>query len=275
MGGWLLLILSLIVALPATSAAEIYRWTDSNGQLHFAQSLNQVPANYRKQAKEKAAKPLGSLQTYDSTASGAASLGSSRSVFKIPFRRENSLMRVTVLINGHLDVPFYIDTGASGVSLPSVYAHRLGIQIDRDTPRVQVRTANGILSTPLVRLDSVKLGGAQVDGLMATVNPTMSIGLLGGAFFNNFNYDVDPSLGVITLKRNYAVQTGLGEEHWRRRFSNIQQPLDQLKRYLEDREITRKGRREELRQRQASLESKLRELVIEANRDNVPANWRR
>ena len=237
MGGWLLLILSLIAAWPGISAAEIYRWTDSNGQLHFAQSLNQVPANYRKQAQEKAAKPLGSLQTYHSTAS-AVSIGSSRGVFKIPFRSENSLMRVNVLINGHLDVPFYIDTGASGVSLPSAYANRLGIHVGPDTHRVHVRTANGVMAVPLVRLDSVKLGGARVDGLMATVNPTMSIGLLGGSFFNNFNYEVDPAAGVITLKRNHAVQAGLGETHWRRRFSDVQEPLDQLKRYLEDREIS-------------------------------------
>ncbi len=273
MGTWLLLIILLIASFPEISAAEIYRWTDANGRLHFAQSLDQVPGDYRKQAQQQAAKPLGNLQTFDSSSSATAA-GSSR-VFQIPFRRENSLMRVNVVINGHLDVPFYIDTGASGVSLPAEYAKRLGIQIGPDTPRVQVQTANGVIATPLVQLDSVKLGGARVDGLMATVNPTTSIGLLGGAFFNNFTYGVDPSSSVITLERNHAVQTGLGEEHWRRRFSDIQQPLDQLKRYLEDHAISRKGRREELMQRQASLESKLKELVLEANRVNVPANWRR
>jgi clan AA aspartic protease (TIGR02281 family) len=274
MGGWLLLIASLIATFPQISAAEIFRWTDANGRLHFAQSLNQVPDQYRTQAQQQQRdKTLGSLQTFDSSAIAVAT-GSSR-IFKIPFRRENSLMRVDVVINGHLDVPFYVDTGASGISLPAAYAERLGIAIGPNTARVQVRTANGIISTPLVQLESVKLGGARVDGLMATVNPTTSIGLLGGAFFNNFSYGVDPSTSVITLTRDHAVQTGLGEEHWRRRFSAIQQPLDQLKQYLENREITRKGRREELRQRQASLESKLKELVLEANRVNVPANWRR
>ncbi len=273
MSRWLPLIISLIAAFSGISAAEIYRWTDSDGQLHFAQSLNQVPADFRKQAQQQARRPLGNLQTYDSGATTAAP-GLSR-VFKIPFRREHSLMRVHAVINGHLDVPFYIDTGASGVSLPSGYAQRLGIQIGPDTRRVQIRTANGVMAAPLVRLDSVKLGGAEVGGLMATVNPTMSIGLLGGTFFNNFNYGVDPSSNVITLTRNHAVQVGLGEDYWRRRFSEIREPLDQLKRYLEDREITRKGRREELRERQTSLEEKMRALVLEANRDNVPASWRR
>lgn len=273
MGGWLLVIISLIATFPGISAAEIYRWTDASGRLHFAQSLNRVPGPYRRQAQQQASRPLGNLQTFDSSSSAIAA-GSSR-IFKIPFRRENNLMRVDVMINGHLDVPFYVDTGASGISLPSAYAERLGIQIGPDTPRVQVRTANGVIATPLVRLDSVKLGGARVEGLMATVNPTTSIGLLGGAFFNNFTYSIDPSSSVITLTRNYAVHTGLGEEHWRRRFSDIQQPLDQLKRYLENREISRKSRREELKRRQASLESKLNELVLEANRVDVPANWRR
>jgi len=273
MSRWLPLIIWLFASLAGTSSAEIYRWTDSNGRMHFTQSLNQVPPPYRKQARTNAGKSTGNLQTYDSGAATAVP-GTSRE-FKIPFRRENSLMRVSAVVNGHLDVPFYVDTGASGISIPAAYAERLGIRIGPDTRRVQIRTANGIIAVPFVQLDSVKLGGAEVEGLMATINPTMNIGLLGGTFFNHFTYGVDPSSSVISLTRNHAVQAGLGEEHWRRRFSEIREPLDQLKHYLETREITRKERREELEERRADLEAKLQALMLEANRVNVPASWRR
>ena len=269
------------LAAPAASA-EIYRWTDSQGRLHFSQDIEKVPKAERARARREAKRQRvhDPLQVYQSGASSggsapAARAGGSQRTMRIPFERHGTLMRVEVLLNGRVRAPFFIDTGASGVSLPSVYAKRLGIQIGPDTPRVHVQTANGIIATPLVRLDSVKLGGAQVDGLMATVNPTTNIGLLGGTFFNNFNYGVDPSSNVITLTRNHAVQTGLGEDHWRRRFNDIRGPLEQLKRYLVRSEISRKGRREELRQRQASLEAKLEALVLEANRVDVPAGWRR
>ena len=168
-----------------------------------------------------------------------------------------------------------VDTGASGVSIPANYARRLGIQVDRDTPRVQVRTANGVIAVPLVRLDSVKVGGAQVDGLMATVNPTMETGLLGGSFFNHFNYQVDPAARVISLERNHAVVSGLGEDHWRRRFREIRGPLTELEHYLDTEEISRPARRRELERKRDELRARLATLVVAANRDDIPHAWRR
>ena len=184
-------------------------------------------------------------------------------------------MRVQATVNGHQDIPFYIDTGASGVSIPANYARRLGIEVDRDTPRVQVSTANGVIAVPLVRLDSVKVGGAQVDGLMATVNPTMETGLLGGSFFNHFNYQVDPAARVISLERNHAVVSGLGEDHWRRRFREIRGPLTELEHYLDTEEISRPARRRELERKRDELRARLATLVVAANRDDIPHAWRR
>ena len=34
-------------------------------------------------------------------------------------------------------------------------------------------TANGVVARPLIRLDAVELSGARVEGLEATVNPSM------------------------------------------------------------------------------------------------------
>ena len=78
-------------------------------------------------------------------------------------------MRVTAIVNGHLEVPFFIDTGASGVSLPASTASRLGISLGPNTQRITMQTANGKVDLPLVRLDSVELTGARVEGLMATL----------------------------------------------------------------------------------------------------------
>ena len=71
------------------------------------------------------------------------------------------------------------------------------------------------------------------------------------------------------------ITSGLGEVHWRRRFSEIRAPLAELEEYLEGREISRQKRRAELEQRRAELKTKLRELEIEANHDDVPASWRK
>lgn len=274
MGGWRAGCLILGAVLAGAASADVYRWTDENGRLHFAQSLQQVPARYRDQASDASAdRPGGSFQTYSADAAHRATRRP-RS-FRVPFQRDGSLMRVSALVNGHTDVPFLVDTGASGVSLPTAVAERLGIEIAPDAPRTTVRTANGLIRVPLVRIDSVVLAGARVEGLMATVNPTMDIGLLGGAFFNHFSYEVDPAQSIITLTPNHAVVAGLGEEHWRRRFEQIRLPLTELESYLEDREGLRAGRREELERKRAELQARLEALELEANRADIPAAWRR
>jgi clan AA aspartic protease (TIGR02281 family) len=273
---------ALLVALGAGFAtAEIYRWTDAEGRLHFSQTLDAVPASQRAQAEANArgssqasSEKRGSFQRYSGPSPDAGGPGSTRRV-RIRFERENSLMRVTATVNGHLDIPFYVDTGASGVSIPAGYASRLGIQVGPDTQRVSVRTANGVIQVPLVRLDSVRIGGAKVEGLMATLNPTMPIGLLGGAFFNRFNYEVDPAANVITLVPNHGVTSGIGEEHWRVRFRSLREPLAELERYLEGRESLRPMRRAKLERKRVELQEGIRALEIEADRDDVPLTWRR
>jgi clan AA aspartic protease (TIGR02281 family) len=185
-------------------------------------------------------------------------------------------MRVDARVNGTVNVPFYIDTGASGVSLPARFATQLGITVGPNTEWITVRTANGSIRVPLVRLDSVVLGNARVDGLMATLNPTTDIGLLGGAFFNNYKYQVDPSTSVMTLKPNHSAPPRSSEGYWRDRFGSLQSGLDELDAYLEKYgEGLHANRREELEQKREAFRAALEDLQLEANLDNVPRAWRR
>jgi len=270
---WAILLLAYPL-LAGDASAEIYRWVDAAGNLHFAQTIQQVPPEYRKQAlSENAAKSDGIFQTY--TNDGNPGESRATGIYRVPFAAEGSLMRVTAIVNGHVEVPFYVDTGASGVSLPASFASRLGIVIGPNTQRIAMQTANGMIELPLVRLDSVELAGASVEGLMATLNPTMSIGLLGGEFFNQFKYGVDTAANVITLERNHAAPApNTNEDHWRRRFQELRGSLEQLDAYLRNREGLDSARREELEQKRAELEARLAALEREANRDSVPRAWR-
>ena len=63
---------SLLIA--SAAAAEIYRWTDEGGTVHFTQDLSQVPPRYRDSAAEPAPADTGSrLQTYDAPSAPPAS----------------------------------------------------------------------------------------------------------------------------------------------------------------------------------------------------------
>ncbi len=264
-----------LVLQTSDASSEILRWTDEAGKLHFAQNIQQVPPQYRKQAlSPSATKSVGSFQTYTRSIEYQGSGASGK--YRIPFVADGSLMRVTAIVNGHLEVPFIIDTGASGVSLPASTASRLGITIGPNTQRVTMQTANGAIELPIIRLASVDLAGARVEGLMATLNPTMSVGLLGGSFFNQFTYGVDPAAGVITLERHHAaIVSNLNESYWRERFVKVRGSLELLDSYLQNREGLDEARREELEQKRVELQARLDTLEREANRDSVPRTWRR
>lgn len=271
---WLWVVLFLLGPGLGSAAAEIYRWTDERGQLHFTQQLDRVPRAHRQAAREAAERPDAPIPYQSFARTEPAQRPGRRGVIEIPFERHGSLMKVYAELNDGLRVPFYIDTGASGVSLPRGVAERLGIDVDSSTPTVFVRTANGLVERPVVRLDAVEIGGARVEGLMAIVNPSMEVGLLGGDFFNNFIYSVDAARAVISLTANDGIRGGFDAEAWRARFSDVRAPLARLEVYLSERDVTRPERRSELEQKREELRNQLADLEIEARRAGVPMEWR-
>lgn len=279
----LLPVLSLIGALATgvTANADIYRWTDASGKLHFTERLDHVPPEHRVAAIKSAAMPATRpVQIFSSESATTAPRARRRrrtarnGEVNIPFVREGSLMRVDVRLNDVVTAPFLIDTGASGVTLPRWVAERLGLHIGPDAPHVRVLTANGVVSCALVQLDSVEIGGARVEGLEAHVNPTMEIGLLGGAFLNNFVYRVDAAASAIMLTPNEQIRGGLGQVEWRERFHGISDPLAKLVAHLETGVVRRKGEIARLLGRQKELEEELERLETQADRLGVPQKWR-
>lgn len=273
---------SALLLVSGGAGAEIYQWTDASGRLHFSQSIHEVPSEQREEARRGAAErsKRDPLQVYNRSSSSdaepmsrPASLAPGASM-RIPFERHGTLMRVEVLLNGRVRAPFFIDTGASGVSIPWPVAQQLGLQINEDTPRIQVSTANGVVSEPIVRLKTVQLGPARVSDLQAAVSGSMDVGLLGGAFFNNFVYQVDAAAGVITLKPNSLVRGGLNQAQWRERFDSIRVPLAQLESYLDEGGFTEESRVRELEAHREKLRASLEELEREANQAGVPRGWR-
>ena len=64
-------LVGVLALAAAPSAAEIYRWTDENGRVHFTQDLSKVPARHRAAAEDAAQKKPGPspIQVYKPPAS--------------------------------------------------------------------------------------------------------------------------------------------------------------------------------------------------------------
>lgn len=270
---------ALVLGIAGAAHGEVYRWTDGEGRLHFTGSLDQVPPDQREAARRGAEAPTAGperVHRYSGASSPPASRAprAARGEIEIRFARVGTLMRVDATVNDLVRVPFLVDTGASGVSIPSAYVEKLGFRIRPDTPHVQVTTANGVVARPLIPLRSVEVDGARVENLMAVVDPGLEFGLLGGSFFNNYVYRVDAARSVITLAPNQDIRGGLGEGEWREQFRKWTDPLQRLEDYLRDHPHLEAEERAALAARQQQLQQGLGELEHQADALGVPQIWR-
>jgi clan AA aspartic protease (TIGR02281 family) len=184
------------------------------------------------------------------------------------------MMVVDVTLNDRVTAPFLVDTGASDVSIPERVASRLGIRVGPNTPYRRYTTANGVIAKPVVTLDSVQAGEARLELVRASISSTMDVGLLGGAFFNNFTFQIDPAANVIAVVLNDRVRAGRSEAQWRQEFQRARTDLARLERYIDENHFTRASRVAGLEEKRAELEDRLQGLEEEADRADVPQAWR-
>jgi aspartyl protease family protein len=103
-------------------------------------------------------------------------------------------------INGR-EVQFLVDTGASVVILSESDAKRINLKYEQGQ-KVRVSTANGGAVGYQVKLNSVKVGGAQVYDVAGIVLPQpMPFVLLGNSFLTRFQ--MQRTNDQMTLDRRY------------------------------------------------------------------------
>ena len=272
--------------LPLRAAGDIYRWVDSEGRLHVAQHLDEVPPEYRAQATPKQSEPgRGSVQTFSAPAAPPASQapGAGQSaptrIYRIPVQRAGTGMLVEVRLNDRVTAPFLIDTGASDVLVPKQVADELGLGRDPNTRTMRYATANGHVDQPIVMLDAVDLGGARVENVPASVSAQMEVGLLGLSYFNHFTYNVDAAAGVVTLMPNNLVESGAirggrSEAQWRAEFQNVRMRIAAIDAHRETVPPNHSRELQRLDDEKAKLEKQLDLLETEADAARVPLVWR-
>ena len=92
----------------------------------------------------------------------------------------------TGAVNGE-PVTFLLDTGATGVALPSGVARRLGLSGGRP---VATQTANGVATSYAVRLGRVSIGAIELRDVAATIAPGLDTQevLLGMSFLKHIEF---------------------------------------------------------------------------------------
>ncbi len=108
-------------------------------------------------------------------------------------------------INGRGTAHLMFDTGASVVTLSDVAARRLGVKLTGQK-KAELRMADGsVVEAETVMLDSVQVGDARVENVLAAILPARYTddkdGLLGMTFLREFIIHYDASRGDLVLRQ--------------------------------------------------------------------------
>ena len=119
---------------------------------------------------------------------------------EVPLDGDGAAWRVRATLDGNVSGLFLLDTGASLCVLAPTVARRLRLA---PAGQVQLQTANGVVTAPLVQLRSIDVGGNRARDVMAVVHPAVPPpldGVIGLSFLDHFTYSVDPRRHVLRLR---------------------------------------------------------------------------
>ncbi len=190
----LIFLLVLSVVIPSHTA-DLYRWVDERGVVHFGDNEHNIPSEFREDATR--IRGLAPSKPSNNPAfTGRAS---------VPLKKKGLTAVVEATINSTTKANFIVDTGASYTVISKHVAKELKIDMNKKHPRIQLQTANGVIEAPLVTLDSIEISGLRVNDLAAVVHDfskdTNIAGLLGLNFLNHFRMDLDTEKGVLVLEK--------------------------------------------------------------------------
>jgi clan AA aspartic protease (TIGR02281 family) len=272
-----------LLALAFPLYAEMYKWVDEKGIVHFTDDVSKIPEQYYQDVEEqKAPKEISPPRKQEKQSPPLMPQPPEPEGFEINLLRRHELLLAEVLLNNRVRQYFIIDTGASFTLINWQTARDLGLNINDSTPSVPIFTASQLIFTPLVALKSIKVGNAEVENVDVLIHdlPSASAGLLGNSFLNKFRVVIDSVNGKMTLFSMKGIDSpdrpgGYGRDYWVGQFRFYHRNMAELKRLKTKYES--QGTSSELNRVNNAIryfENQLGELERRASSVGVPRNWR-
>jgi clan AA aspartic protease (TIGR02281 family) len=280
---FIILLIILLTVLVPSGYAEMYKWVDEKGTIHFTDDPSSIPEKYREDAEtRKPSKEISTPRPLEKPKPSLSPKVSEPEGIIVDLFRKHELLLAEVILNDRVRQYFILDTGASFTLINRPTAKELGITIDENTPFMPIFTASSLIFTPLVTLRSIRVGEAEVENVDVLIHdmPSETAGLLGNSFLNKFKVMIDSVNGKMTL---YSMQGtpspdrpgGYGRDFWVSQFRFYYRVLDELKKVKQRYEG--KGSSTELTRVSNAIryfENQLSEFERKASFAGVPRNWR-
>lgn len=295
-----------LAAAVSAPAGEVLKWTDEEGNTHYADSLTSVPPRYRgqveqklyrKQARSTVRQLSGEEERAYAAQPGRKGGGGALAKFEVPYRAYEGTARriiIPVTFNNSVTANMVLDTGAPGMLIRPRLAEKLGI-FKKDDGILLTRSGGLGGSVPAIYtiMDAVNIGGAEDRFIPTTIAPFFRgpyEGLIGMDFMAGYSIRIDTRRHVVVFEELPPVASmpgGHDATWWRinfHRFSNMRKQWKNYSSYW-DKRMSGTGfsgeggytrEMKEFAERQYAEANKLfGKLDSYASRNAVPMHWRK
>jgi aspartyl protease family protein len=124
-------------------------------------------------------------------------------VTSAPLKRAGGVWFAEVTLNDSRSAWFMVDTGATLCVLSPELADSLGIRAAPEARVVNLKTANGWTSGPLVWISSIRLGETEAKNVAAVILPSAELresGILGNTFLSRYVVTLDSEKWILNLR---------------------------------------------------------------------------
>ena len=196
-------IAALILTSPAV--AQMYRWVDEGGGVHYTQGLDSIPERHRKNAVRldyPAPAPAPSSPSPGVLAPpGGVVVKPADSDTVIEFTPGKPIYVVARLNNAE-NTRLILDTGADRTVIAPRALQAAGVGSRAAAASGRIQGATGTAEVQAFHIDSIQVGSARVDRLLVLshdINLPEGDGLLGRDFLEHFKVTIDNRAGTVTL----------------------------------------------------------------------------
>ena len=188
-----------IVVLAAPAAAQMFRWVDDTGSVHYSEGVDSIPERYRAGARRLV---LPSAPAPAPAAPGGPAAPGDGSETAIQFEPGKRIY-VDARINGSASARLILDTGADRTVIAPRALAAAGVSLrSAATASGQMRGATGTADVQAYDIASLQVGNARVGKMLVIshdVDVPDSDGLLGRDFLDQFKVTIDNGAGKVTL----------------------------------------------------------------------------
>jgi len=177
---------------PRGAGAQVFRWIDGEGSIHYSQGIESVPPRFRDGAV------IIGYERPDTGPPAAETVPVG--IGRVRFTPGQPIM-VSVRINGATPATLMLDTGATRTVINPKVLESVGVNY-RDAQRGSIRGVTGEAAVLAVRVESIEVSGARSGPLLVVAHDTgfgQGDGLLGRDFLDQFSVNIDNAAGVVTL----------------------------------------------------------------------------